>query len=63
MLATEVAARNPKSGADWEIITCLLNKAFSTDNNRIELTGQACRERMDRQLAKHEQDDKKLLKK
>ncbi|XP_028410542.1 stress response protein NST1-like [Dendronephthya gigantea] len=63
MLATEVAARSPKSGTDWETIASILSKAFSTDGNRIELTGRSCRERMDRLLAKHKEDDKKSLKK
>jgi hypothetical protein len=31
MLATEVAARNPKNGAEWETIACVLSKVFSTD--------------------------------
>ena len=63
MLAREVAAKNPKSGAAWETIACLLSRAFSKDGKRIDLTGRACRDRIERLIAKHKDDDKKSLKK
>ena len=63
MLATEVAARNPKNGAEWETIACVLSKAFSTDDKSVEVTGRACRERLERLTAKYKEDDKRSLKK
>ena len=39
MLAKEVAAKNPKSSAEWETIACLLSRAFSKDSKTIDLTG------------------------
>lgn len=63
MLAREVTARNPKSSADWESIAVILSQAFTTDEKKIDLTGRACRERMDRLIAKHKEDDKISLKK
>ena len=63
MLATKVTARNPKSTVDWESIAGILSQAFSTDAKKIDLTGRACRERMDRLITKHKEDDKISLKK
>ncbi|CAB4045983.1 Hypothetical predicted protein, partial [Paramuricea clavata] len=62
MLATEVAARNPKSGAEWETIACVLSREFSTDDRNVEVTGRACRERMERLIAKYKEEDKRSLK-
>lgn len=62
-LATEVAARRPNSPSDWEVIAVVLSQAFSTDDNQVELSGRACRERMDRLLTKYNEEDKKSLKK
>jgi hypothetical protein len=58
MLATEVTARNPKRPVAWESIAGILSQAFSTDEKKIDLTGRACRERMDRLITKHKEDDK-----
>ena len=44
MLAREVAAKNPKNGAEWETIACLLSRAFSKDGKTIDLTGRACKD-------------------
>ncbi|XP_078364715.1 uncharacterized protein LOC144649134 [Oculina patagonica] len=63
-LDTEVAARRPNSPSDWEVIAVVLSQAFSTDDdNQVELTGRACRERMDRLFTKYNEEDKKSLKK
>ena len=63
MLATEVAARKPKSPADWETIAGILRKAFSSDDKQVDLTGRACRERLERLINKFKEEDKKSLKK
>ena len=60
MLATEVAARKPKSPADWETI---LSHAFSSDHKQVDLTGRACRERLECLINKFKEEDKKSLKK
>ena len=58
MLATEVASRNQKNGTEWETIPCAL-----TDDKSVEVTGRACREQLDRLIAKYKEDDKRSLKK
>lgn len=63
MLATEVAARKPKSPADWETIARILSQAFSSDDKQVDLTGRACREWLERLMNKYKEEDKKLLKK
>ena len=63
MLAREVAAKNPKNGAEWETIACLLSRAFNKDGKTIDLTGRACKDRLERLITKHKDDDKKSLKK
>ena len=50
VIVTEVAARRPRFTMDWEAITKILSAVFSTEQKSIELTGRACRERMDRLL-------------
>ena len=62
MLATEAASKRPKSTADWEEIGRLLSTEFSTENKALKLSGRACRERLDRLIAKYVEDDKKALK-
>jgi hypothetical protein len=62
-LAKEVAVRKPQTPNDWDEIARVLSEAFSTTDKNIELKGRGCRERMDRLLEKHEQEDKKSLKK
>ena len=62
-LAKEVAVRKPQTPNDWDEIAHVLSEAFSTTEKKIELKGRGCRERMDRLLEKHEQEDKKSLKK
>ena len=47
MLATEVAERKLKSPADWETIAGILSQAFSSDDKQVDLTGRACRERLE----------------
>ncbi|XP_015753498.1 PREDICTED: RNA-binding protein 25-like isoform X1 [Acropora digitifera] len=63
MVATEAAARRPKCTADWEEIAQRLSTEFSTENRAVKLTGRACRERLDRLIAKYVEEDKKALKK
>ena len=58
MLATEVAARKPKSPADWETIAGILSHAISSDNKQVDLTGRACRERLERLINKFKEEDK-----
>jgi hypothetical protein len=55
LLVTEVAARNLKNGTEWETIACVLSKAFSTDDKSVEVTGLACRERLERLIAKYKE--------
>ena len=52
MLATEVASRKLKSPADWESIAGNLSQAFSFDDKQVDLTGRACRERLERLINK-----------
>ena len=55
MLAMEVAARKPKSPADWETIPGILSQAFSclsSDDKQVDSTGRACRERLERLINK-----------
>ena len=56
-------ARRPYLTKDWEAIAKILGTIFSTEEKSIELTGRACRKRMDRLLNKFQQEDKKSLKK
>ena len=63
MLATDVAVRKPKSPADWKIIAGILSQAFSSDDKRVDFTGRACRERLERLINKFKEEDKKSLKK
>jgi hypothetical protein len=63
MLAKEVAARRPNLASDWDSIATALSEAFSTDEKKVDLTGRACRERMNRLLQKYREDDRKSLKK
>ena len=63
MLATEVAERKLKSPADWETIAGILSQAFSSDDKQVDLTGRACRERLERLINKFKEEDKKSLKK
>ena len=58
VLAKEVAARKPQTHHDWDEIALILSEAFSTTEKKIKLKGRGCRERMDRLLEKHAQDDK-----
>jgi hypothetical protein len=62
-LAKEVAVRKPQTTNNWDEIALVLSKAFGTTEKKIELKGCGCRKRMDRLLEKHEQEDKKSLKK
>ena len=61
-LATETAARRPQCPADWEEIGKILSAEFSTEQRKVKLTGRACRERLDRLIAKCIEDDKKAPK-
>ena len=61
-LATETAARRPQCPADWEEIEKILSAVFSTEQREVKLTGRACRERLDRLIAKYIEDDKRALK-
>ena len=63
MLGTEVAARKPKSPADWETIVGILSQAFRSDDKQVDLTGRACREWLERLINKFKEEDKKSLKK
>ena len=38
MLATEIAARNPKTGSDWETVACILSKDLSTGDKLVQIT-------------------------
>ena len=62
-LAKEVAARKPKNPNEWDEIANVLSHTFSTTDKEVEIKGRGCRERMDRLLEKHQQDDKRALKK
>ena len=62
MLTTEVAARKPKSPADWETIAGILSQALSSDDKQVDLTGRACRERLEHLTNKFKEEDKKYLK-
>lgn len=62
-LANEVVSSIPNSPGDWERIAKALSKAFTTSTgNTIELKGRGCRERVYRLCQKHDQEDKKALK-
>ena len=63
MLATESAARKPKSPADWETIAGILSQAVGSDDKQVDLTARACRERLERLINKFKEADKKALKK
>ncbi|KAK3732399.1 hypothetical protein QZH41_016781 [Actinostola sp. cb2023] len=62
MLATEVSSRKPKTSSEWEQVASILSLAFSTSEKPVELTGRACRERLDRLVNKYKVEDKKSLK-
>ena len=62
MLATEVATRRPSSSSEWEVIAGILSQAFSTVEKPVDLSGRACRERLERILLKYKDEDKKSLK-
>ena len=62
-LAKEVASRKPVKSNEWDSIAVLLSSLFSTINKKIELKGRGCRERMERLLENHQQEDKRALKK
>jgi hypothetical protein len=62
MLATEVAARRPTSSLEWDVIAGILSNAFSTVEKPVDLSGRACRERLERLLKKYKDEDKKSLK-
>lgn len=61
MLAKEVAAHRPKSGAEWDGIASNLSKAFSTAEKPVDLSGRACRERLERLLNKYKDEDNRSL--
>ena len=63
MLATEVVARRPIKPSDWETIAQVLTNEFKTEDKPVQLTGRACRERIDRIMQKYKEDDKRALKK
>lgn len=62
MLATEVAGRKPTSPKEWQDIADILSKEFSKGSKTVDLTGRSCRERLDRLITKHKDEDKKSLK-
>jgi hypothetical protein len=62
MLATEVAAKRPKSHAEWDEIAKILSPYFSNEEKEVTLSGRACRERLHRLIEKYVADDKKALK-
>jgi hypothetical protein len=62
MLATEVAARRPTSSSEWDVIARILSDAFSTVEKPVDVSGRACRERLERLLNKYKDEDKKSLK-
>ena len=62
MLATKVVARKPMCATEWDVIASILSTVFSTNERKVVLTGQACRERLDHILNKYLEDDKKALK-
>ena len=62
MLVTEVGARKPTCGNEWDVIASILSTVFSMNERKVVLTGRACRERLDRILNKYLEDDKKALK-
>ena len=62
MLATEFAARKPTCATKWDVMASILSTVFSTNERKVELTGRACRERLDRILNKYLEDNKKALK-
>ena len=62
MLGTEVAARKPKSPADWETISGILSQAFHSGDKEVDLTGRASREWLECLINKFKEKDKKSLK-
>ena len=62
MLATEFAARKPTCATKWHVMASILSTVFSTNERKVELTGRACRERLNRILNKYLEDNKKALK-
>ena len=61
-LAKEVAAAQPTTSQDWEIIAATLGTLFSTEDKPVVLKGRGCRERMQRLIDKFKQEDARSLK-
>jgi predicted secreted protein len=64
-LANEVVQNAPEKPNEWEKIAETLSIIFTSWTKlgqSIEIKGRGCRERMDRLLEKHKQDEAKALK-
>lgn len=61
-LAKEVAKYFPEKPQEWDEVTKILSKAFSTDDKQVEVKGRGCREKMDRILEKYKSEEAKALK-
>ena len=63
-LAKEVAKTMPEKPTEWDQIGEDLSALFSSWSHpgSVEIKGRGCRERMDRLLEKHKNDDAKALK-
>lgn len=64
-LAKEVVQNAPEKPTDWEKIAETLSNLFTSwtkTHQSIEIKGRGCRERMDRLVDKHKENEAKALK-
>ena len=61
-LATEVVANRPQRSQDWDKVAATLSKHFSTDDKPVQLTGRACKDRLNLLVLKYKADDARAIK-